>query len=41
MARDNATAADCIVTGILDQAEGLTTHPHIGRAGRVPRVHGN
>ena len=36
IARDNPAAANGVVTNILDQAEGLTTHPHIGRPGRVP-----
>ncbi len=36
IARDNPAAADRVVTRILDQAEGLTIHPHVGRPGRVP-----
>jgi len=35
IARDNPAAADRVVTSILDQVESLTTHPHIGRPGRV------
>lgn len=34
-ARDNPLAAARIVTAILDQAEALATHPHLGRPGRV------
>lgn len=36
IARDNPAAAAKLVTRILDQAEMLATHPHRGRAGRVP-----
>lgn len=36
IARGNPLAAARIVTAILDQAEALATHPHIGRPGRVP-----
>lgn len=35
IARDDPLAAARIVTAILDQAEALTTHPHLGRPGRV------
>ena len=38
IARDNPAAADRVVTSILDQVESLTTHPHIGRPGRVPET---
>jgi addiction module RelE/StbE family toxin len=31
---DNAAAAKTVAT-ILDAAEALTTHPHLGRAGRI------
>lgn len=36
IARDNPAAAAIAMTRILDQAELLTSHPHAGRAGRVP-----
>ncbi len=35
IARDNAMAATNTVASILDQAEALVTHPHLGRAGRI------
>ncbi len=35
IARDNAMAAAKTVATILDQAEALATHPHLGRAGRI------
>ena len=35
IARDSPTAADRIVNAIVDHLELLTTHPHIGRPGRV------
>ena len=35
IARDGLAAAARVVAAILDQAELLTTHPHIGRPGRV------
>ncbi len=35
IARDNALAAAKTVAAILDQAEALATHPHLGRAGRI------
>lgn len=38
IARDNPAAAARVVTSILDQVESLTTHPHIGRPGRVPET---
>ncbi len=38
IARDNPASAGRVVSVILDQAEGLTTHPHLGRAGRVPNT---
>ncbi len=38
IARDNPAAAERVVTTILDQAELLTTHPHVGRPGRVPNT---
>ena len=34
IARDNAIAAKTVAS-ILDQAEALATHPHLGRAGRI------
>jgi toxin ParE1/3/4 len=33
--RDSVGAAAKTVAAILDQAEMLATHPHLGRAGRV------
>jgi toxin ParE1/3/4 len=36
IARDNPHAAARVVARILDQAEILASHPHAGRAGRVP-----
>lgn len=36
IARDKPAAAARIVNAILDGSEALATHPHIGRAGRVP-----
>lgn len=38
IARDNPAAASRVVADILDQADILTKHPHIGRAGRVPET---
>ena len=38
IARDSPAAAGRVVARILDQAEALTTHPHIGRPGRVPET---
>lgn len=38
ISRDNRAAADRVVTSILDQVQSLTTHPHIGRPGRVPET---
>jgi toxin ParE1/3/4 len=35
IAGDNALAAAKTVAAILDQAEALATHPHLGRAGRI------
>jgi toxin ParE1/3/4 len=35
IAQDNAVAAAKTVATILDHAEGLATHPHLGRAGRI------
>jgi toxin ParE1/3/4 len=35
IARDNRAAADRVISAILDQVELLTTHPHIGRPGRI------
>jgi toxin ParE1/3/4 len=35
IARDNIGVAAKTVAAILDQAEALATHPHLGRAGRV------
>ena len=35
IARDNPTAADRVVLRILDQTELLSTHPEIGRPGRI------
>ena len=35
IARDNSAAAARIVAKILDHADTLATHPHLGRAGRV------
>lgn len=35
IAKDNPAAASRSVTAILDQADLLTTQPHIGRPGRV------
>jgi toxin ParE1/3/4 len=32
---DNAIAAAKTVAAILDQAEAVATHPHLGRAGRI------
>jgi addiction module RelE/StbE family toxin len=34
IARDNAIEAKTVAS-ILDQAEALATHPHLGRAGRI------
>lgn len=36
IARDNPAAATRVVTRIFDQADLLASHPHAGRAGRVP-----
>jgi toxin ParE1/3/4 len=36
IARDNPSAAARVITAVLDQADALATHPHIGRPGRVP-----
>ena len=33
--RDNPEAAARLVTTILDKAEALVAHPHVGRPGRV------
>lgn len=38
IARDAPTASAEIVIRILDQAEMLAIHPHIGRPGRVPEM---
>jgi toxin ParE1/3/4 len=35
IARDDAIAAAKTVATILDHAEALATHPHLGRAGRI------
>jgi addiction module RelE/StbE family toxin len=35
IARDDAMAAAKTVATILDAAEALATHPHLGRAGRI------
>ena len=35
IARDDAIAAAKIVAAILDAAESLAAHPHLGRAGRI------
>ena len=35
IARDNAKAADELIERILDAAEALERHPHMGRAGRI------
>jgi toxin ParE1/3/4 len=35
IARDNRAAADRVITAVIDQVELLTTHPHIGRPGRI------
>ncbi len=35
IARDDPGAAARVVAKILDHAERLATHPHLGRAGRV------
>jgi toxin ParE1/3/4 len=35
IARENGTAAAKIATAILDHAEMLGKHPHLGRAGRI------
>jgi addiction module RelE/StbE family toxin len=36
IARDNPAAAARVVTRIFEQADFLASHPHAGRAGRVP-----
>ena len=36
IARDNSAAAAKVVSRILNQADLLAVHPHLGRAGRVP-----
>ncbi|HYA81180.1 MAG TPA: type II toxin-antitoxin system RelE/ParE family toxin [Methylocystis sp.] len=38
IAQDNPAAAARVVTSILDHAEMLVRHPHIGRPGRVPET---
>jgi toxin ParE1/3/4 len=35
IARDDAAAAAKTVATILDHAEALAAHPHLGRAGRI------
>ncbi|MGO4872486.1 MAG: type II toxin-antitoxin system RelE/ParE family toxin [Roseiarcus sp.] len=35
IARDDSAAAAKTVATILDHAEALATHPHLGRAGRI------
>jgi len=35
IARDSAVAAAKMVATILDAAEALAVHPHLGRAGRI------
>jgi len=35
IARENPAAADRVVTSILARVQGLMTHSHIGRPGRV------
>lgn len=36
IARDKPLAAAETVSRIFDQADGLATHPHVGRPGRAP-----
>jgi toxin ParE1/3/4 len=38
IARSNPAAAKRTVTAILEQADKLTAHPHVGRPGRVPET---
>jgi toxin ParE1/3/4 len=38
IARDNPSAAAKTVTHIFTQVDRLATHPHLGRAGRVPET---
>jgi addiction module RelE/StbE family toxin len=35
IARDSAVAAAKMVATVLDAAEALAAHPHLGRAGRI------
>ncbi|EJW10339.1 hypothetical protein A33M_0177 [Rhodovulum sp. PH10] len=36
VAKNDVRAADTLVSRILDHTDRLATHPHLGRAGRVP-----
>ena len=38
IARDDPSAATRVVALILERADRLGVHPHIGRAGRVPQT---
>jgi toxin ParE1/3/4 len=38
VARDNPVAAHRLVNVLVERAAALATHPHLGRAGRVPET---